>query len=297
MDTPPTTAAEERRIDSYLARARQLTADDRGLLHELVVGVFWPHRDRDLEFLLKVGQGYIATDEIGRAMASTMYFATETDLCFLGMMTVTPRFQAMGAGRWLLNLVKKDTEGCDLRLTATKQGYPLYVSEGFVPVGPIRQHQGTARPIHLPEDAPGVELRPLQAEDRGAVLALDTHAYGGARPVVLDALMEKSEGKMAYRDGAPVGFAMLRNFGRGRVIGPVVAEDERTAMQMIAPMIQAHEGRFLRMDVPGDTPRLEAFLAAAGLGVYDTVTEMVNGRQRRAAAGPVTFGLASQSLG
>ncbi|MGB0659836.1 MAG: GNAT family N-acetyltransferase [Mangrovicoccus sp.] len=289
--------AEQRMIDSFLATARPLSLADRGLLHELAVGVFWPHRGRDLDLLLRLGRGYIATDEIGRAMGSTMAFESGEDFAFLGMMVVAPRLQAQGTGRWLLRLVLRDCGARDFRLTATKSGFPLYESEGFVPQALIRQHQGVARSIHLPDPVSGLELRPLTAEDHPEILALDAHAYGASRPQMLEALYEKSEGMVALSGGKICGFALMRNFGRGRVIGPIVAERDRIAMQMIAPLIQAHEGQFLRVDCPTESPVFEAFLAAAGLGVYDTVTEMSRGTHRRASQGPVTFGMASHSIG
>ena len=290
-------AGEQRRIDSFLATARRVTPGDTHLLHELAVGVFWPHRDRDIDMLLRVGRGYVALDEIGRAMGSTMYFPTDGDLSFLGMMVVAPRLQAQGTGRWLMRMVLEEVGDHDLRLTATKQGFPLYQSEGFAAVGQIRQHQGIAKPIHDPARVDGITVRNMTDEDLPDIGALDAHAYGAARSAIMNALAEKSTGVVAERGGKVVGFAMIRNFGRGRVIGPIVCEDEGIAMQMTAPLIQAHKGQFLRIDTPGETPLFDAFLAAAGLGIHDTCTEMVRGRQRRSSEGPITFGMASHSLG
>lgn len=45
------------------------------------------------------------------------------------------------------------------------------------------------------------------------------------------------------------------------------------------------------------TTKFEAFASAAGLGIYNTVTDMRLGRFRRATSGPQTFALAMQSLG
>lgn len=68
-------------------------------------------------------------------------------------------------------------------------------------------------------------------------------------------------------------------------------------MQLAAEFIMAHKGQFLRLDTIIESERFEAFVSAAGLGVYDTVTDMRYGRLRRAESGPMTFGLAMQSLG
>ncbi|MHA6345693.1 GNAT family N-acetyltransferase [Roseivivax sp. CAU 1761] len=289
--------AENRRVDAFEASTRALTPDDLPLMHELTISVFWPHRARDLELLLSLGQGYLAMDEIGRALGSGMVFRMGDDFAMLGMMITHPRLQTNGVGRWLLDRIMAECAGRDLRLNATRQGYRLYESAGFVPVATVHQHQGTARRITRPAPQAGVDLREMTEADRGAVLALDRAAFGADRQPVLEALLGRSRGLIATRDGTPVGFALDRNFGRGRVIGPIVAETPEMAQALIAPTIAAHEGRFLRVDTPHDDTVFNAFLAAAGLGDFDTVTEMRIGPSRRAMAGAQIFGLAAHTLG
>jgi len=284
------------RIDAYDASAKPLRMAQRQLLHELTVGVLWPHRPRDLDLFLSLGQGYLAVDEIGRPLGSAMYFPTGDDFAMLGMMVTVPRLQARGAGKWLLQRVMADCAGRDLRLSATHSGYRLYAAAGFRPVGIIRQQQGMARDIG-PVDAPGILVRDLQAEDDAGLRALDANAYGAKRTRVLDALLPLSTGTVALRDGAVCGFALQRDFGKGTVIGPVVAEGDAMAQALIAPLIRANAGRFTRLDTPVDSDGFLSFLTDAGLVAFDTVTEMCIGPHRRAAEGAVTYGLASHSLG
>lgn len=295
MSQPAT--AENRRVDAFEASARMLGPSDLDLMHELTVSVFWPHRARDLEMMLSLGKGYLAYDEIGRALGSSMYFEMGGDFAMIGMMITHPRLQTYGVGRWLLDRAMEDCAGRDLRLNATRQGYRLYEGAGFVPVATVHQHQGKARAIHLPETPSGVELRGMESGDRSALLALDRTAFGAERGTVFSALLAKSDGMVATRAGEPVGFALARNFGRGRVIGPIVAENEAMAMSLTAPFVQRHEGSFLRVDTPHDDTDFNAFLAAAGLGDFDTVTEMCVGPNRRATAGAQTYGLAAHTLG
>lgn len=294
------TPVDEERLllDTYEATIRAITPADRPLLHELTVSVFWTHRARDLDTFLALGQGYIALDEIGRPIGSAMYFPMGPDFAMCGMMVTTPRLQALGAGRRLLRRILKDCEGRELRLSATKSGFWLYESAGFETVGTIWQQQGVVRPIHLPESTLGVTLRAVQSSDRAAIHALDRHAYGAERPKVLDAMSDLATGGVvAERAGAVCGFAMMRDFGKGAVIGPVVAENDHLAMQLCAPLLQQCEGRFARLDTPQQSEHFKAFLNAAGLGVFDTVTEMRLGPLRRATDGVMLYGLASHSLG
>ncbi|TMV81000.1 GNAT family N-acetyltransferase [Thioclava sp. BHET1] len=284
-------------VDTYKAEIRALTPAMRNLLHELTVGVFWPHRDHDLDLFLALGQGYLALDQIERPLGSAMYFKMGEDFAMCGMMVTTPRLQAQGAGRRLLRRIMRDCAGRDLRLSATRSGYRLYESAGFIPVSTIWQHQGIARPIRLPTPVPGLEIRPVQPQDTRTLHLLDRMAYGATRTAVMEAMLKASTGTVVLRGGEICGFALMRPFGKGMVIGPVVAEDDRMAMQLVAPLIQQCQGQFTRLDTPLQTEQFAAFLASAGMGVFDTVTEMRIGPARRAVEGALTYGLASHSLG
>ncbi|MEI2385513.1 GNAT family N-acetyltransferase [Breoghania sp. JC706] len=293
----PAPEANRLRVDNYDAVARRITPADRPLLHELTVSVFWPHRTRDLDEFLALGEGYLATDEIGRAMGSAMHYFAGDDFAMLGMMVTAPRLQTLGTGRWLLGHIMADAAGRDMRLSATRSGYWLYETEGFVPLVTIWQHQGIARPFRLPSPVPGLTVRTLQPDDWPALRVLDKIAFGAERTKTLDLLAKVASGVVVERDGGICGYALIRSFGRGKVIGPVIAEDDATAMMLVAPLIKAHEGEFVRLDTPVESKTFEAFLSAGGLGVYDTVTEMYYGRQRRPLEGLQIYGLAAHSLG
>lgn len=290
-------AVTDLNIDAYRIKMKTIGHEDRDQLHQMTVGVHWPHRADDLDLIISLGKGHIGTDEIGRPVCTAISFPFGDDFAMIGMMTTTPRLQTLGAGRWLLKTVLADCGGRDLRLNATRAGYTLYQEAGFVPVGPVRQMQGLARAPEMPPVAPGLEIREVQSRDRDAMLALDAHAFGAVRESLFDRLMEAPAGTVAVRNGERVGFALHRRFGKGMVIGPVVAEDDLMAMQLIAPLIRQNAGVFARMDTPVDSAALLSFLNAAGLHFFDTVTEMRIGPHRRATRGPLTYGLAAHSLG
>lgn len=284
-------------VDAYKARIERLDASMVGRLHELTVGVLWPHRAPDLQMLLQLGHGYVALDEIGRPMGSAMCFHYGDDFAMCGMMVTPPRLQAQGTGRRLLRRLIADCPGRDLRLSATRVGYRLYESAGFVPVGLIHQHQGIARPVPRLTPVPGLTIRPASPGDIDAIRDLDLAAYGAPRRALLDMLLDQSQIVVAERGSAVIGFAMIRSFGKGKVIGPLVAEDDVTATHLAAALIGPRTGQFLRLDTPIASDAFADFLIEAGLVVQDTVTEMRLGRMRRAVTGPLTYGMATQSLG
>jgi hypothetical protein len=100
------------------------------------------------------------------------------------------------------------------------------------------------------------------------------------------------------RDKAIVGFAGLRMFGRGEVIGPVVAISDEDARDLLTFMFAARPGAFLRVDT-SDAAGLAPWLAAQGLAHVGGGIAMR--RDAPAAQRPATafrtFALASQALG
>lgn len=285
------------RIDAYEAQVVPISTSSRKILHELTVSVLWPHRESDIDLLISLGRGHVALDEIGRPLGSAMYFPMGDDFATLGMMVTPPRLQAQGAGRALLRRIMQDCEGRDLRLNATRSGYRLYKSAGFVDVGTVWQHQGIVGPVPHVDPVPGVELAVIAAEDRAAIAHMDAQAFGAGREPVLDGLLGVSTGLIATRAGQPCGFALVRRFGKGQVIGPLVADGEPLAMLIAATLMRQAQGSFVRIDTPCDGQALRRFLTGSGMVENDTVTEMRLGPQRRATQGLMTFGLAAHSLG
>lgn len=284
-------------VDTYKAWITAIDSTMIDQLHALTMSVFWPHRAPDLALMNEMGTGWLASDEIGRPLSSAMGFPAGDDFAMLGMMVTTPRLQSHGSGSRLLRRMLKDQAGRDLRLSATRQGYRLYEAAGFTPVKLVHQHQGVARDIRPPEAVQGVSIRPFEQRDAEAMAALDRAGFGADRSRVLQVLQGCSEVVVAERGGALEGFAMCRRFGKGRVIGPLLAEQTGVAKMLAAYFIRQHAGEFLRLDTIVDDDSFEAFASAAGLGVYDTVTDMRLGRLRRASTGMQTYGLAMQSLG
>ena len=284
-------------LDNFAVQVVPITTESRPFLHELTVSVLWPHRHSDLDFLIRQGRGYLALDEIGRPVGSAMHFPMGDDFALLGMMVTPPRLQARGGGRFLLRRVLRDCAGRDLRLNATRSGYRLYREEGFIDVGKVWQHQGVVGDVPVTDPPPGIEIREITPEDRLAVEAMDAHAFGANRAPILEALMAAGRGLIALRAGRPCGFALMRAFGKGQVIGPLAAEDERLAVALTGRALNDLRGSFVRMDTPGPGTDLRPFLTAAGMVQFDTVTEMRIGPQRRAETGMVTFALAAHSLG
>ena len=288
-----------RSLDHHLT-IRPMVAEDLTQLHQLSIGVAWPHRPEDWQLIMGLGEGFMACDAIGRALGSAMWWPFGRNFASVGMVITSPRVQAHGAGRRLMDAVLERTGTRDLRLSSTRAGYRLYIALGFQPIGRIFQHQGRARVSEGIGDsghAGDLTIREVEAGDLDALAALDASAYGADRKPVIAALLPVSTGTVALRDGKPVGFALCRQFGRGHVVGPIVAEDDAMAIALTRPHVVAHQGGFLRVDTAFEQTGLGQFLEASGMPIFDTVTPMIRGKAHGGKGAPKTYGLVTQALG
>lgn len=309
-----------RRLESFETRVRPIEEADIGKLHELTVGVGWPHREEDLRLLVACGEGLLACDPIDRAIGSAMWFPSGDGFATIGMVVITPHLQDLGAGRWLMDQILPRCAGRDLVLVATPEAYRLYHSIGFEPIGVVAQHQGIARAVAgdgtLPEKA---TLRPAGPDDFERILAADTEAFGVERRPILTAVFATSEVTLLEVDGVLEGFVFERPFGRGRLLGPMAATSEEIAVALAADRIARRVGEFVRLDLPlgvenaidavtpdafaraflsaGRSSRLSDVLTDCGLERQDRNTLMRLGGEASEDRRWTRFALAAQAIG
>ncbi|WFP66052.1 MULTISPECIES: GNAT family N-acetyltransferase [unclassified Mesorhizobium] len=274
---------------------------DRLHAHSLSVG--WPHRAEDWQFLRESGHGFVALDEIGRVLGSAMWFEHGPGFATIGMVITSPRLQTLGAAQWLMKRVFDKIPGRDLRLNATRAARRLYLSLDFQPEKAVYQCQGIAR---MPTTGSSAEargdIRTLDAGDVTAAIALDAAGFGVRRSALIEKLFAHSAGYGVFDGNKLTAFALCRPFGRGHVVGPVVAESDADAVAIVRPHIADHSGSFLRVDTHMDNGEFAAFLSHAGMPVFDTVLTMSLGKRfadfsNGGSARPRTYALASQTLG
>lgn len=286
-------------LSSFELVARDITEVDIDLLLGLTISVRWPHRRKDWAFLRQVGRGIAAVDEIGRVFGSAMWFPQGEDFATIGLVITTPRAQAQGGGRWLMEQVLARCGKSNLALNATHVAYPLYVSLGFSSEGVVNMRQGEVQAT-LPE-LPAItgDLVELPRDRLAELFPLDARAFGHDRSAMLAALADLSSILALWRDGEIVGYSMCREFGRGHQVGPTVAFSTADAAHLTAAHLQSLRGRFARVDTREKDGLFAEFLERCGLHIAETVTTMSKGRRFLNATndGPRVFGLAGHAVG
>ena len=236
------------RLKSFELFAQDIAEVDIKLLHALTTAVGWPHRPKDWEFLLRAGKGIVAVDGIGRVFGSAMWFPHGDDFATIGLVITSPRTQAQGGGRWLMDQVLERCRGRDLALNATRSAHALYLSLGFQDEAIVHMRQGevTSRlPVRPPLNG---ELNEVTSGSLAEIAAFDALAFGRNRESLLTLLSENASIFVLQRQGEMVGYSMKREFGRGHVVGPVVATNAEDAIHLTAIHLETLKGRFVRID-------------------------------------------------
>lgn len=286
-------------LKSFELISRDIGLVDVGLLHALSIGVGWPHRPNDWELLLQTGQGLVAIDGIGRVFGSAMWFPYRDNFATIGMVITSPRTQAQGNGRWLMQQVLERCSGRDISLNATNAAYNLYISLGFKNEAIVYQCQGEVTYALPPPPCLQGELVSLSKSDLDIIAQLDATAFGSNRTHLLALISQNAALYGLKRNGILVGYSVCRDFGRGKLIGPIVASNDDDAIHLTAAHLQKLKGEFARIDTREKNGAFADYIAQCRLDVFGTVTTMSKGKQflHRKKGFPWVYGLAAHGWG
>ena len=273
-------------------RIETLTADHIAEAVTLSVEAGWPHRREDWELLLGFSDGWAAVDGTGRVVGTAVFTPFGATGGAISMVIVAASLRGRGIGRRLFATALDRADGRRLRLTATTDGEPLYRSLGFKPFGRIFKHQGTLAAVPKERGAENAD-----AGDLAAIASLDKAAYGEDRIALLRALSEVGRFAVVRRNGTVEAFGCFRHFGRGGLIGPVVAGSTQDTQSLIGHLAAGQKATFMRIDITAATG-LEGWLDGMGLRQTDDGVVMWNQPPTVPAPGVArVMALASQALG
>ena len=283
-------------------RYRSFTASDVPMAHALSAALGWPYRPEDWQFSADTSKGFVA-EEAGVVIGTAMCWIFGDDRASLGHVIVSPEHQGRGIGRKLTETVLEELGPRVTFLHATPAGQPLYEKLGFTVCGSLHQCQGNvsaAWPIALLD---GERLRAGTPADLPDLIALAARATGLQRDGIMSRLLRMGESVVLECDGEIAGFSVLRRFGRGYVVGPVIAlrsRDDARAKALIGYWLNRRDGEFIRIDIPAANTLLD-WLSQQGLQRVDTCSKMVRNASADAHSGPPDpvwrlYGLISQAM-
>ncbi|MDR7126666.1 GNAT family N-acetyltransferase [Pseudotabrizicola sp. 4114] len=253
----------------------------------------WPYRREDWDIAAQLGQG-VVLERAGKVIGTALWWGYGQSFATAGMIIVTASEQGSGYGSKLFDALLQATGERSVLLNATEEGLALYQRRGFTRWGTVLQHQGL---LGARAEAPDREdIRPASMADLPAIEQLDARAAGMNRAQMLAALAGMGKVAVIDRAGQILGYSIARQFGRGHVVGPVVAGTADDARALILAQLGALQGQFVRIDVYAKDG-LGDWLTDLGLPETGRAVAMVKGQLPVTDTEHRVFALANQSFG
>jgi len=250
---------------------RPLQPDDIDALVRLSSQQGWPHRLQDWQMFGRLGEFRVLEYDhkvvgCGAALNQGNYWS-------IALVIVDNQLQGQGLGKKifqaLLDVIAHHSGRPDtpVTLTATAAGSPMYRKFGFETCSYLQQWQGHWQAAIENEAAPLLETDKL----RQSLM----HVTVISQPAMLNELMQCQGLALKNQQGKSDALGLMREFGRGSVIGPVVAENLHQAEKIILGLAShlPKEHPFLRLDIPEECG-LEPFLSEQGLEQVDRLEIM-----------------------
>lgn len=203
----------------------------------------WNQTIDDWRLLLEAGAAIGMTAPDGRLAASALTLPYGDAFGWISMVLVTREWRKRGAATRLLGRCVEMLEKNALTpvLDATAAGENVYRPLGFLPhFGIQRWEIDDASAVGIDSDSTPLS-RPLGAGEMGAVASYDRAVFGGDRGAVLGALFDRSAG-LARIGRQSRGYLLSRDGRVARQIGPLCADDQMTAIDMLDRALAGVEG-------------------------------------------------------
>lgn len=230
--------------------------------------------------------GAFASDQLAAGISVVRYGG---DFGFLGLYICQPKFRGQGFGRavWQAGLAHLGAR--TIGLDGVPDLQPYYASVGF------EKAHDTLRLVGRPQLDPPPS-RTARAVPLDAALALDRACFPARRTDFLANWLRRPRlVRAVFADGDLKGYGVARACATGHKIGPLFAESEATALQVIAALSAAVTGEIV-IDVPEPQQGFIAALDAAGMRAGFATARMYRGPAPKIDTDRV-FGLTTLELG
>ncbi len=259
----------------------------------LVEEAGWNQVADDWRVMIRNGHTIGCRDGDGRFIASGLAMPYGERIGWISMVLVAGAGRRRGiatrivehCAQWLA------ARGITPVLDATPAGATVYRQMGFLGVTGMtrwhRPHGAVAMPA---------TVRPVIGEDLPVVARMDAEVFGGARRFLLEDLLSRSGAIAMAATGPSIGFALSR---KGRVatqIGPVIAQDSATAIDLVDGMLGAIEGPVL-IDAFDRHDALVRHLDERGFARQRPFERMARGSNRDFGLAECSFVAAGPELG
>jgi GNAT superfamily N-acetyltransferase len=286
--------------DSAIETESPLRADEIGGALALVREVGWNQVAADWRIFLDLGNVYAVRTGAGRVVATAATLPYDR-FAWISMVLVTNDYRRRGLASRLMRRCIDDltAAGRVPVLDATPAGREVYRAMDFHDTWGfhrlVLQARRAAPPVTPP---PGVTIAPITDAVWPALREYDAVAFGSDRGALLARLRGRLPAAelVARRGDSIVGFLLGRDGNTSSQLGPLVAENDATALALLGRAIAAITGP-IYIDFADTHSNVRAWLDTLGFTAQRPLTRMVY-KQREGFDDPArTFAVAGPELG
>lgn len=222
---------------------RPLQARDIEGCLRLVAEAGWNQTENDWLTILEIGEarGLFRQDQL----IATAAIVRHGPIGWICMVLVKTTEQRQGLATHLLNwaVQRLDEIGLTPGLDATPAGRKVYLKLGFKDIYGVTRLQ-CEKPRPTKRACSGPEPRSIGQAQLESISQFDRRAFGADRGALLDSLIKRRPDlALAKFEGDEcTGFALAREGRKATQIGPVVARNEATALDLLQTVVKKVDG-------------------------------------------------------
>jgi len=239
-------------------RPLELSIADVSAGLQLSIEAGWNQTTADWAVFIRHGTVFGLKD--GDALVATAAILPYSNFGFVSMVLVTPAWRKRGLATRLVDqsITALRARGLVPMLDATPAGAVVYKRLGFQTIFELWRWERTASSEPTPADKPGA--RPVGLEQLDTFARIDAKAFGSDRHFLFREFLDRTDTRVFLSDR---GFVMTRKGHRAGQLGPLVAQTEAAACDLLAPTVATLQGPVL-LDVAERCCKLRRWLESNG---------------------------------
>lgn len=241
----------------------------------------WNQVEADWSMMIARGDTFGLSTPEGRLVASGLTVPFGPRFGWISMILVTAQWRRRGFATHMMRrcIDALLARGLTPALDATPEGRRVYLPLGFRDVYSITRYFAAAPPA--PSDAPAgkIAIRPMGVDDLPAISAYDRDPFGDDRAFMLEHLRHRlpQAAFLAEAGGRVRGFVLGRDGRFCSQIGPLVADDDATALALLRRALTGITGPVC-LDLVDRHAVMRDWLVTHGFAPQFPFIRMIHGR-------------------
>lgn len=280
-----------------MIRYRTMKAEDIAEGLKLCRIAKWNQLETDWQLFLQLSpQTCLVACHDGQVVGTVTTIHYKHLFSWIGMVLVHPNYRRQGIG---MHLLKQSLQVLNLRQTvkldATPTGREVYLKLGF------EDEFQLSRMYLLPKESKFTKtrVRPILKKDLPSVVDLDHKIFGADRSALLERMYENAPqfGLLLEEENQIKGFIMGRRGHDFNHLGPIIAQDNESAKELLKASLQTAQGHPLIVDVMHNEPEWIAWLLEMGFKEQRQFVRMFRGKNHFPGAREKQFAIIGPEFG